>query len=157
MATKKKKTVKKKPRKANKINTNFLKNLEEVSVKKGGNVSQICKVLKISRYTFYYHYKKDNKFKQIYDDACEEIVDFAESALIKKVNEGSNRAIEFFLTNKRSKNWKHRRTDTIENDDKSPIHVLIDQRKSKLLTEKQKKEAIDKAYKDIGLKSSETK
>ena len=137
--------------KKGKIDPKFLKTFATICAKKAGNKSAICKALKISRETFYRHYNSDIDFKTVYDDACEELVDFAETQVITKVRDGSERMIMFYLTNKRPDDWAHRRTQTIEGSDKSPLHLLVEQKKQELNTKRKKDAAIKKAYKTLGI------
>ena len=68
------------------------------------NVSSACKVVKISRNTFYHWCKTDESFKERIDELNEEAVDFAESMLKKNIREQKEASIFFFLKTK----GKHR-------------------------------------------------
>lgn len=62
-----------------------------------GVVSKACRSLGIYQDVFYYHYRSDPDFAKKADAIKEEVVDFAESALHKKIAEGDTKAIIFFL------------------------------------------------------------
>ena len=77
-----------------------LKNICEVYKQNLGNVSVTCQKCNISRRTFY-------NYKNKYDDFAEELeatdelnIDFAESMLLKKIREGAESSIHFYLRTK---------------------------------------------------------
>ncbi len=74
----------------------------EMFDKKGGNISATCRALNVSRQTFY-RYLKNEKFKQEIDDIQESIIDFTESQLILKIQEGCTSSIQFLLKTKGKK------------------------------------------------------
>lgn len=79
-----------------KLKENFLKAFEASA----GNVSIACKKANVSRETFYQWCKKDKKFNKSVEDIKEGLLDFAESILMKKIKEGDNTCIIFFLKTK---------------------------------------------------------
>jgi hypothetical protein len=84
----------KKPRKA----AEFLKHLRTIP-----NVSLACEKAGLSRNTIYRWCKEDSEFKELLNDALktgvESVSDLAESKLITHINNGSMRAIEYWLDN----------------------------------------------------------
>ena len=64
------------------------------------NISVCCKKVGISRQTFYQWSKEDEEFKLEVQNVQEELLDFAESVLFKKVREGSTAELIFFLKTK---------------------------------------------------------
>lgn len=64
------------------------------------NISVCCKKVGISRQTFYQWGKEDEEFKLEVQNVQEELLDFAESVLFKKVREGSTAELIFFLKTK---------------------------------------------------------
>lgn len=64
------------------------------------NVSFCCKKIGISRQTFYSWRDSDPEFKVEISNAREELLDFAESVLFKKVREGHTAELIFFLKTK---------------------------------------------------------
>ena len=80
-----------------------------------GNISETCKKIGISRTTFYEWYKKDKEFKEKIEEIKESLLDFAESILMKKIKEGDNTCLIFFLKTK-GKNRGY--TERIETENK---------------------------------------
>jgi AcrR family transcriptional regulator len=76
-----------------------------------GIVTPACKEVGVSRNTFYDYYRTDAKFKTAVDDIQEIALDFAENQLLKKVKEGSERSILFYM---RYKGRKRGYTDSID-------------------------------------------
>jgi hypothetical protein len=62
-----------------------------------GIVTEACKEADISRTIFYKYCKEDPDFKAAVDDINEITIDFAENALLKKIKEGSERSILFYM------------------------------------------------------------
>jgi hypothetical protein len=71
----------------------LLKSLE----KNLGIVSAACKDVGISRNQFYIYYNEDSDFRRGVDDINEITLDFAENQLLKKIKEGSERSILFYM------------------------------------------------------------
>ena len=62
-----------------------------------GIVTEACREVNVSR-TIYYHYMKtDEDFKATVEEINDMTIDFAEGALFKKIKEGSERSILFYL------------------------------------------------------------
>jgi len=76
-----------------------------------GIVSAACKDVGLSRDTFYDYYKKDEEFKRKVDELNEFTLDFVESQLMKKIKEGSEKSIQFYM---RYKAKKRGYTDSID-------------------------------------------
>ena len=72
---------------------NLLKALE----RNLGIVTAACKEVNLSRNVFYEYCKSDPDFKQKVDDINEITLDFAEAQLLKKIREGSERSIMFYM------------------------------------------------------------
>lgn len=68
-----------------------------------GIVTPACKEVGISRNTFYTYYKEDEVFKAAVDDINDITLDFAENQLLKKIKEGSERSILFYMKYKARK------------------------------------------------------
>ena len=79
-----------------KLKEAFLKAFETSA----GNVSATCKKIGINRQTYYNWYNKDKKFKTKVEEMQESLLDFAETILMKKIKEGDNTCIIFFLKTK---------------------------------------------------------
>lgn len=70
-----------------------------------GNITQACSLVDLSRNRYYEWLKEDAEFAQLIKEIepNEILVDFAENALIKKINEGDTTAIIFTLKTKGKK------------------------------------------------------
>lgn len=68
-----------------------------------GIVTPACKEAGISRNQFYVYYNTDPEFKAAVDDINEVTLDFVENQLLKKIKEGENQAIMFYMKYKARK------------------------------------------------------
>lgn len=66
-------------------------------------VTAACEQTGIGRTTYYDWLRKDPKFKEKVDEAQEIQLDFVETQLIKKIKEGSERSIIFYMKHKGKK------------------------------------------------------
>jgi hypothetical protein len=73
------------------------KQLLEALERSLGIVTPACKEVGISRNQFYIYYNTDPDFKKSVDDINEITLDFAENQLLKKIKEGSERSILFYM------------------------------------------------------------
>ena len=64
---------------------------------KAGNISELCKAVGIHRSTYYEWMNKDERFNAKINAEREGLIDFAESKLIKLIDEKNVTAIIFFL------------------------------------------------------------
>jgi len=87
------------------------KRLLEALERSLGIVTPACKEVGIARNTFYDYYRNDPEFKEAVDDIQEITLDFAENQLLKKVKEGSERSILFFM---KYKGKKRGYTDSVD-------------------------------------------
>ncbi|MBC5834343.1 helix-turn-helix domain-containing protein [Flavobacterium sp. F372] len=69
----------------------------------GLSVDSACKIVDISRNTFYNWLKEDQKFKETYEALGESILDLAEASLIKQIQEKNTTATIFYLKTKGKK------------------------------------------------------
>jgi biotin synthase-related radical SAM superfamily protein len=76
-----------------------------------GIVTPACNEVGISRNQFYIYYHSDEDFKKRVDDINEVTLDFAENQLLKKIKEGSERSILFYM---KYKGRKRGYNDTLE-------------------------------------------
>lgn len=79
------------------------KKLLEALEKSLGIVTPACKEVGISRNQFYVYYREDADFRAAVDDINEITLDFAENQLLKKIKEGSERSILFYMRYKARK------------------------------------------------------
>ena len=66
------------------------------------NVSKTCKTLKVGR-TQYYAWMKDDAFKEAIESSEIHQLEFVEDALLKRIKEGSDTSIQFYLKTKGKK------------------------------------------------------
>jgi hypothetical protein len=79
------------------------KQLLEALERSLGIVTPACKEVGISRNQFYLYYKEDPEFKAAVDDINEITLDFVENQLLRKIKEGENQAIMFYMKYKARK------------------------------------------------------
>ena len=65
-----------------------IEKIAEVYKKKGCNVSATCSALNMCRATFYRKKEKSKKLQELISEADESLLDFAESKLVEKINDG---------------------------------------------------------------------
>jgi len=90
----------------NNMKTDTKKNKEKllIALKRTlGIVTPACEEAGISRNTFYKYYKNDLKFKEAVDEINEMTLDFVENQLLKKIKDGSERSILFYMKYKARK------------------------------------------------------
>jgi hypothetical protein len=88
-----------------------------------GIVTPACSEVGISRNQFYIYYKNDEVFRKAVDDINEVTLDFAENQLLKKIKEGSERSILFYMKY-RGKNRGYNDTLEINGDLNHTIQVI---------------------------------
>jgi len=94
-----------------------------------GIVSPACKEVGISRDTFYRYYNEDVEFKLSVDDINDITLDFVENSLLKKIKEGSERSILFYMKYKARKRGYTDSLDITTGGDKITEIKLIEVRK----------------------------
>lgn len=110
---------------------NVLKALE----KSLGIVTPACKEAGISRDAFYRWIKEDPEFKKAVDEVNEMQGDFVENQLFKKIKEGSERSIMFYMRYKGRKRGYTDSMDITTGGDKINTIRLIEINKKKDLDE----------------------
>lgn len=94
-----------------------------IYAKKGCNVSATCAALGVSRMAFYRWKEKYPKLVEMLNEQEESLIDFAESKLIEKINEGDNTSLIFFL---KTKGKKRGYVETVEqNVTVNPFEALL--------------------------------
>jgi hypothetical protein len=68
-----------------------------------GVVTPAIREVGISRPTYYHYLNTDPEFRKKVDDLYEMTIDFVENQLLKKIKEGSERSIIFFMKHKAKK------------------------------------------------------
>ena len=79
------------------------KTIAQIYEKKAANVSATCKALNISRTQFYKWKNRYPKLTEMLNEVDESLLDFAESKLMEKVQDGDITALIFFLKTKGKK------------------------------------------------------
>lgn len=92
-----------------------------------GNITQSCKIVGVSRDTYYSYYNKDTDFAMACDD-CENIaLDFVESQLHQQIKNGVPSSTIFFLKTKGKKRGYVERKE-IEHDGKiEGFKIVLDE------------------------------
>jgi len=88
------------------------KKLIEALEKTMGIVSAACKKVGIHRSTFYNYINEDPEFKTEVDSIGDLALDFAESQLLKSIQNGSDTATIFYLKTKGKRRGYIERTET---------------------------------------------
>lgn len=85
----------------------------KVYEKKAANISATCDALGISRGTFYKWKKDSAKLSEMLSYIDESLIDFAESKLLEKIQDGDTTSIIFFL---KTKGKDRGYVETVKND-----------------------------------------
>ena len=99
------------------------KRIAAVYIKKACNVSLTCEALHISRNTFYEWRKKDSDLDELLKEKEESMLDYAESKLIKAIQDDNLTATIFFLKTKGKKRGYIEQVD--QNFVKNPFEELM--------------------------------
>ena len=89
-----------------------------------GVVTQACKMVGVSRVTYYDYYKNDPEFKKEIDEIQNVALDFAESQLHKQIRDGSTSATIFYLKTK-GKNRGYIERQEIQHDTDTGFNIPI--------------------------------
>ena len=108
------------PEETKKNKERMLKALE----KSLGIVTPACKEVGISRQTYHRWYSDDDEFKRKVDDINDVQADFVENQLFKKIKEGSERSILFYMRYK-GKNRGYTDSIDITSDGKSITEIKL--------------------------------
>jgi len=95
-----------------------------------GIVTSACKEVSISRDRFYTYYNTDEEFRKKVDLINDYTLDFAETQLLKKIKDGSERSILFYM---RYKGKRRGYTDSVDitSNGKDITEIKLIQIKSK--------------------------
>jgi len=72
------------------------------------NISKACKGINITRRTYYNWLDKFPKFKEQVKEVKDSLDDMVESQLLKNVEKGNQKAIEFWLTNNKRDKYSNK-------------------------------------------------
>ena len=73
------------------------KALLQALVKTLGVITPACEIVGISRNQFYIYYREDEAFRNEVEEIQELTLDFAETKLLQKIKEGSEKSILFYM------------------------------------------------------------
>lgn len=122
--TTKRDTPKKEPSKGKKLLSQTKKALLLEALSKClGNVTNACESVGINRNTYYTWIKDDPEFAQSVDNISESQIDYVESKLLERINDGDTTATIYYLKTKgRKRGW----SEKLEIDAKiSPFEELM--------------------------------
>ena len=97
--------------------------IAKVYGQKAGNVTATCASLEIDRTTFFKWKQKYPELEQMLSDVDESLIDYTESKLLEKIQDGNLTAIIFHL---KTKGKKRGYVETVENKvDLNPFEELM--------------------------------
>lgn len=88
-------------------------------------VKRACEATKISRTQFYYWLENDQDFAKAIESAEAEQIEFVEDALLKRIKEGSDSSIQFYLKTKGKKAGYGTQVDITTNGESIAIPNII--------------------------------
>jgi len=88
-------------------------------------VAKTCKQIGISRTQYYFWLKDDEKFAQEIEEAEGGQIEFVEDALLKRIKEGSDSSIQFYLKTKGKKAGYGTQLDITTNGESLAIPNII--------------------------------
>lgn len=92
-----------------------------------GHISNACLKAGIGRTAYYEWFKDDPNFKEDIEHIDESFIDLAESALRKNIKAGMQKAVEFFLLNKKRNTYMNTVKNQISGLDGGPISVTLNE------------------------------
>ena len=101
------------------IKKDLLKALEKTM----GIVTSACQQVNISRSLFYKYLNEDGEFKEKVEDINNICLDFAETQLFKRIKEGSDSSIFYYLNNKGKKRGYNLKDDNIKETELPKITI----------------------------------
>lgn len=75
----------------------YKKNLLTALRNHAGLITPACREVGISRQQYYYYLKNDPEFAEAVENIHEETIDYVESKLLEKIEQGSEKCILFFM------------------------------------------------------------
>ena len=88
------------------------------------NISKACEAVPIDRRTFYRWIEKP-KFKEQVEEIDESLTDMAECKLYLNIKKGIQKAIEFYLTNRKKNKYSNTNKTELTGKDGSPLSVTL--------------------------------
>jgi hypothetical protein len=90
----------------------------------GCNISAAADLVGVSRAAHYQWLEKNDKYREAVSDLNERVIDIAESKLMRNINEGNQKAIEYFLDAKaKVRGYGQARRLDIGGVSNNPLHI----------------------------------
>ena len=90
------------------------------------NVSKACEAVNISRWTFYDWQEKYTTFAKAVKEIEDGMTDKIEVMLMTKAEQGRQRAMEFYLTNRKKDKYSNTVKNELTGADGSPLQFIIE-------------------------------
>ncbi len=90
-----------------------------------GHITEACAKINISRQTYYDWSKADSVFSKAISDIDNSFIDLAESVLRKNIQSGMQKAVEFYLCNKKKKTYSNTIKNQLLGADDGSISVTL--------------------------------
>lgn len=88
-------------------------------------VTKTCQQMKLSRTQYYYWLQDDPEFAKAIEEAEADQIEFVEDALLKRIKEGSDSSIQFYLKTKGKKAGYATQVDITSNGETLAIPSVI--------------------------------
>ena len=98
----------------------------EAYIKNLFNITEACKALGINRGTYYLWIEKYPDFKEALEIAEKAMDDIAENALYKNVKKGVEKAVEFYLTNRKKDKYSNTNKTELTGAGGAPLTFVIE-------------------------------
>ncbi len=92
-----------------------------------GHITNSCIKIKINRASYYDWIKTDESFKKAIIDIDKSFIDLAESALRINIGTGMQKAIEFYLCNKKKDTYSNTIKNQLSGADGGPISITLNE------------------------------
>jgi len=89
------------------------------------NITKACKIIRIARQTYYNWMDEVDDFSHLLNEVKEEAIDFVESALMAKIEEGDIRAIIWFLKTKGKSRGYSEKAEIDLKQDHEPVVIYL--------------------------------
>jgi hypothetical protein len=90
------------------------------------NISKACEVINIERKTFYRWQEKYPKFSKAIKDIEDSMTDRIEVKLMTKAEEGHQRAMEFYLTNRKKEKYSNTFKGEFSGPGGEPLKIITE-------------------------------
>ncbi|MDD5219829.1 MAG: hypothetical protein PHV11_04585 [Candidatus Bipolaricaulis sp.] len=90
------------------------------------NISKACEAININRQTYYNWLEKDPKFAGAVREIEDSLTDNIENALFRKAELGHERAMEFYLVNRKKDKYSNTNKTELTGTGGSPLTFIIE-------------------------------